>query len=114
MEKFANLPVIKKVFSFSLDMFDFCETLKSSRKKIFADKIINSTLVAALSIQSAFETEKKSVYVPAIKRAEKEFKNAIYWVKLYEKAAENTAKDELIHNAEELIEFCELELKKYE
>lgn len=112
MEKFTNLPVIRQVFQFSLEAFDFCEDLKSNRKKIFADKIINSVLVTALQIQVAFETDKKSVHSAALKKAEREVKNAIYWVKLYEKASTYYAKEELIALGEEIHEFCLAEIKK--
>ncbi len=112
MEKFNNLPIIRKVFLFSLEAFDFCEDLKNNRKKIFADKIINSVLVTALQIQIAFETDKKSVYNLAMKKAEREVKNAIYWVKLYEKASTYNAKDELITLGTEIHEFCEEHIKK--
>lgn len=113
MEKFSNLPLIRQVFSFNVEMFKYCDDLIINRKKIFADKIINSSISGTLNIQIAFETDKKSVLVPALRKAEREFKNAVYWITLYEKASTYAAKAEFIEMGEEIHHCCKEELKKH-
>lgn len=107
MEKLTKVQILKKVFSFNLYMFDFCDDLIANRKKIFADKIVHSSLVGTLNLQLAFDTDRESIRIPALKKATREFRNAIYWIKLYEKASTYKTKEEFIKMGEEVYEFCE-------
>lgn len=112
MMKFDNLDLIKTLYIFIIDIYRYCNDLKKNKKKVFADKILNSSLITSYSIQYALYCDNKKDYLTAYKKALKELKKVLHRMELCDSISTFKAKEKLYKSGKEILEFCETEITK--
>lgn len=82
----AKNEVLDLSIEFALKIIEFAETLEAKRKYVIANQLLKSGTAIGANIFEAQSSESRADFIHKLKIADKEAKEAEYWLILCEKA----------------------------
>lgn len=109
-----DLNHLKKIYSFSSTVVDYCEELIEMKKKIFADRLLKSTMSATESLHAATKQKHAYTCIPHLKKAEKEINIIVNLIKISHSTQSFTEsyRQKIVLEGEQLRDLCSKKLRE--